>query len=288
MAQLLDAMSRREPDTFEADLAHLKQAMASARVPAGMLGVKIREMREGTFNKVPSVLLGGNSTNPATGLASSSLTDAMREDILALVKEYNFDARISDRLATTMAKRSATFSEDMATLRDVLPTARNPAGLLCVKLGDMDNGTFAPRDDKARKFVWESKEGDPSQQDPGFGSKEGAQSRKESADDEAIRRLREGAEKAVGITRTIARPGDWNCPSCNELVFASRDTCRKCGAAKPKKGRSRSRRRSRSKGRSRSRKRSRDRRRSRSRKRSRTRRSHSKKRSRSVRTISSS
>ena len=30
------------------------------------------------------------------------------------------------------------------------------------------------------------------------------------------------------------RPGDWTCPACECNVFASRDTCFKCGAAKPK------------------------------------------------------
>ena len=29
------------------------------------------------------------------------------------------------------------------------------------------------------------------------------------------------------------RPGDWACPSCDAVVFASKDTCFKCGAAKP-------------------------------------------------------
>ena len=29
------------------------------------------------------------------------------------------------------------------------------------------------------------------------------------------------------------RPGDWACPSCSAVVFASKDTCFKCGEAKP-------------------------------------------------------
>eukprot|EP01130_Rhizamoeba_saxonica_P007811 TRINITY_DN3160_c2_g4_i1.p1 TRINITY_DN3160_c2_g4~~TRINITY_DN3160_c2_g4_i1.p1 ORF type:complete len:412 (-),score=49.93 TRINITY_DN3160_c2_g4_i1:452-1687(-) len=30
-----------------------------------------------------------------------------------------------------------------------------------------------------------------------------------------------------------AKPGDWNCDQCNDLNFASRNQCRKCGANKP-------------------------------------------------------
>ena len=33
-----------------------------------------------------------------------------------------------------------------------------------------------------------------------------------------------------------ARPGDWRCGACGSLVFASKDTCFKCGARKPRGG----------------------------------------------------
>ena len=29
------------------------------------------------------------------------------------------------------------------------------------------------------------------------------------------------------------RPGDWDCPVCNQLIFGSRPECRKCGSKKP-------------------------------------------------------
>eukprot|EP00500_Bicosoecida_sp_ms1_P001112 CAMPEP_0203811982 /NCGR_PEP_ID=MMETSP0115-20131106/3885_1 /ASSEMBLY_ACC=CAM_ASM_000227 /TAXON_ID=33651 /ORGANISM="Bicosoecid sp, Strain ms1" /LENGTH=59 /DNA_ID=CAMNT_0050720819 /DNA_START=35 /DNA_END=211 /DNA_ORIENTATION=+ len=29
------------------------------------------------------------------------------------------------------------------------------------------------------------------------------------------------------------RDGDWDCPNCHDMQFASRSACRKCGAAKP-------------------------------------------------------
>ena len=32
------------------------------------------------------------------------------------------------------------------------------------------------------------------------------------------------------------RPGDWKCPSCGNNCFARKDTCMRCGAAKPRGG----------------------------------------------------
>ena len=40
-----------------------------------------------------------------------------------------------------------------------------------------------------------------------------------------------GAGRAIEQGR--ARPGDWRCPSCNAMVFASKFECFKCGAPKP-------------------------------------------------------
>mmetsp|Transcript_94897 Transcript_94897/g.186156 ORF Transcript_94897/g.186156 Transcript_94897/m.186156 type:complete len:168 (-) Transcript_94897:23-526(-) len=47
-----------------------------------------------------------------------------------------------------------------------------------------------------------------------------------------------GMEGAVsgggGIQR---RDGDWDCPQCGKMVFASKDSCFSCGAQKPSSGR---------------------------------------------------
>lgn len=32
---------------------------------------------------------------------------------------------------------------------------------------------------------------------------------------------------------TMRRPGDWDCPKCNDLQFARNPTCRQCGTPKP-------------------------------------------------------
>eukprot|EP00440_Ansanella_granifera_P029270 gb/GFBE01031793.1/.p1 GENE.gb/GFBE01031793.1/~~gb/GFBE01031793.1/.p1 ORF type:complete len:178 (+),score=19.03 gb/GFBE01031793.1/:1-534(+) len=64
------------------------------------------------------------------------------------------------------------------------------------------------------------------------------------------------------------RPGDWNCPKCNFLVFASKSECFKCGARKDDVGGRGRDSRSRGRGGGRGRDRSRDRSRGRSRGRS--------------------
>lgn len=37
---------------------------------------------------------------------------------------------------------------------------------------------------------------------------------------------------ALTSSSSGARAGDWHCPKCNELVFASRSACRKCGSTR--------------------------------------------------------
>merc|ERR1719223_115567 len=43
----------------------------------------------------------------------------------------------------------------------------------------------------------------------------------------------EGGSRKQSSSGVQARAGDWNCPKCNEMVFASRMSCRKCGEPKP-------------------------------------------------------
>merc|ERR1711879_184078 len=55
-------------------------------------------------------------------------------------------------------------------------------------------------------------------------------------------RSRDGArERARGGREVQERAGDWHCPRCSLLVFASKDWCFSCGEPKPSRRRSRSR-----------------------------------------------
>merc|ERR1712013_254703 len=44
-----------------------------------------------------------------------------------------------------------------------------------------------------------------------------------------------GTPKAAvpGGKAHVSKPGDWICPNCGDLVFATKEACRKCGTPKP-------------------------------------------------------
>lgn len=92
-------------------------------------------------------LLQASMLGPVASLADGEVPSPaeMSAQIMQLVQRYNFDDRIHTRLAEAMHKRAASFQSDMRTLVEVLATARNPAGLLSVKLQEMEDGSFVPR-----------------------------------------------------------------------------------------------------------------------------------------------
>merc|ERR1719230_2346785 len=49
------------------------------------------------------------------------------------------------RVAAALSKRQDTFSEDLESLEGTMANARNPPGLLSVKLREMDEGTFVAK-----------------------------------------------------------------------------------------------------------------------------------------------
>ena len=49
------------------------------------------------------------------------------------------------------------------------------------------------------------------------------------------KKRRRGRERHAGSTATV-KPGDWHCPNCGGMNFASRTSCFGCGAPKPEVG----------------------------------------------------
>lgn len=77
----------------------------------------------------------------------------MDVEVADFVKKHNLDARIKSRLVDAMMRRLDTFTEDLKALDEVVQTARNPSGLCCVKLREMEEGTFTAKgkgDDKGK------------------------------------------------------------------------------------------------------------------------------------------
>jgi hypothetical protein len=92
--------------------------------------------------------------------AYEQIIDATPEpEVTELVQHFKLDERIMRELDLQMKRRKGTIPEDIKALREILEGARNPAGLLRVKIREMEEGTFRgiatpDRDveDLARKF----------------------------------------------------------------------------------------------------------------------------------------
>merc|ERR1712129_30319 len=63
-------------------------------------------------------------------------------DVMELCDHFQIEDRHAKRLDGLMKKRQDTFVEDLERLYDVLERAREPAGLLTVKMREMEEGTF--------------------------------------------------------------------------------------------------------------------------------------------------
>jgi len=75
--------------------------------------------------------------------AYEQLTNATPEpEVVDLAQHFKLDERIMKDLDVQMKKRKGTIEEDIKALWEILEGARNPAGLLRVKIREMEEGTF--------------------------------------------------------------------------------------------------------------------------------------------------
>merc|ERR1719282_498135 len=63
-------------------------------------------------------------------------------DVQELCDYFHIEERHARRLSDLMKKRQSTFVEDIERLYDVLERANSPAGLLVVKMREMEEGKF--------------------------------------------------------------------------------------------------------------------------------------------------
>merc|ERR1719281_1301260 len=63
-------------------------------------------------------------------------------DVMELCDHFQIEDRHTRRLDALMKNRQKTFQEDIERLYDVLERAREPAGLLTVKMREMEEGIF--------------------------------------------------------------------------------------------------------------------------------------------------
>jgi len=69
-------------------------------------------------------------------------TPSIDPDVQDLADHYGLDERITKQLDDEMKKRPVTFEGDLLALWDILKDARSPAGLLQVKIAEMQANTF--------------------------------------------------------------------------------------------------------------------------------------------------
>jgi len=94
-----------------------------------------------------SPLLSLLSRNPALLSAAAAVTvrpasNAVDPDVQELCDHFHIEDRLAKRLSDLMRNRQETFEQDLQKLWEVLETARGPAGLLTVKMREMEEGSF--------------------------------------------------------------------------------------------------------------------------------------------------
>merc|ERR1719436_362355 len=76
------------------------------------------------------------------GAREQAATPLIDPDVQELCDHFHIEERHARRLSDIMRNRQDTFVEDLERLYDVLERANSPAGLLVVKMREMEEGTF--------------------------------------------------------------------------------------------------------------------------------------------------
>merc|ERR1719512_180341 len=92
-----------------------------------------------------------------------SVQQVIDTEVQELAHHFKLDDRITKDLDQQIKRRNQSFDDDMKALWEILEGARNPAGLLRVKIREMEDGTFRNSsildkeiEEMARKFNLDS------------------------------------------------------------------------------------------------------------------------------------
>jgi len=122
----LDDEIKKRPDTMEEDLQSLYDILETARSPAGLLAVKIKEMQEGTFITLSRI-------DP---------------DIKEFKDKFELDDQAVRRLVEAKVIRKATWEQDKVFLHTHLETSNRPAARIMMMLGKLRSGEPLGEPDK--------------------------------------------------------------------------------------------------------------------------------------------
>ncbi|CAK0889535.1 unnamed protein product, partial [Prorocentrum cordatum] len=123
--QLNDEMVKRK-DTHDGDMHALWDILETARVPAGLLSVKIKEMQNGVFVGQPKI----------------------DKDVKEMQKMYNLDDQATRKLAEVLHGRAATRKDDVEQLHRHLETSNKPSSRVMMMLGKLRSGESLGEPDK--------------------------------------------------------------------------------------------------------------------------------------------
>jgi len=123
--QLDDEMKKRK-ETHDQDIAALYEVLELARNPAGLLSVKIREMKEGMFVGKPK----------------------KAKDIQEVAKKYKLDDQAKSKLAEVMEQRQETREADLAMISKHLEVSNKPSSMVMMLLKKIRSGETVPQPDK--------------------------------------------------------------------------------------------------------------------------------------------
>jgi len=87
-------------------------------------------------------MMASQYTLQAAQAYEQSVSQTVDSEVTELAHHFKLDERITRDLDQQMKKRGGTFDDDMKALWEILEGARNPAGLLRVKIREMEDGTF--------------------------------------------------------------------------------------------------------------------------------------------------
>merc|ERR1719183_2340198 len=99
-------------DTWEGDLAKLWEVLPNAKVPAGMLMAKIKEMKSGEF---------------MGKMRADQITD---EELYNVIKKYKLDDDATAKLNEFLHRRPDTRKNDLSEIELRLRTSSKPSALV--------------------------------------------------------------------------------------------------------------------------------------------------------------
>merc|ERR1719293_144982 len=123
--QLNDEMVKRK-DTHDGDMHALWDILETARVPAGLLSVKIKEMQDGVFVGQPKI----------------------DKDVREMQKMYRLDDQATRKLAEALQNRPNTRKEDIECIHKHLETSNKPSARVMMMLGKLRSGESLGEPDK--------------------------------------------------------------------------------------------------------------------------------------------